>query len=131
MEGSDRLLEFRRAGGRAANEDHLVVDRDGHAMLRTPTGTRQFELGPGTVEQLRRELETADLAELAEDLRRPPEADQPQPDVVEYAITAAGHTVYALGSALPPQLVPVVQTLNVVLQRESMGDHPTTGRSPR
>jgi hypothetical protein len=121
MEISDRLLEFRRTGGRAANDDRLVVDRDGHAMLRTPTGTRQFELGPGTVEQLRHELETAGFAELPEELRRPPKADQPQPDVVEYAITAAGHTVRALGSALPPELVPVVETLNVVVQRESSG----------
>jgi hypothetical protein len=121
MEASDRLLEFRRTGGRAANNDHLVVDRDGHALLRTPAGTRQFELGPGTVEQLRHELEAAGFAALPEELRRPPEADEPQPDVVEYAITAGGHTICALGSALPPQLVPVVETLNVVLQRESTG----------
>jgi hypothetical protein len=119
MEASDRLVEFRRTGGRAANDDHLIVDHAGQAVLRTPKGIRHFELGPGTVEQLRRELEMAGLPELAEDLRRPPEAHQPQPDVVEYAVTAAGHTVRALGSALPPQLVPVVQTLNVVLQRES------------
>ena len=121
MEASDRLLEFRRTGGQAANDDHLVVDHDGRAMLRTPKGTRQFELGPGTLEQLRRELEAAGLAELPEDLRRPPDADEPQPDVVEYTITTAGHTVRALGSALPPQLVPVVETLNVVLQRDSTG----------
>ena len=105
MEASDRLLEFRRTGGRAGNDDYLVVDRDGHAVLRMPKGTQEFELGPGTVEQLRRELETAGFAELPEELRRPPEADQPQPDVVEYAITAAGHTVRALGSALPPERV--------------------------
>ena len=121
MDANDRLLEFRRTGGRAANDDHLVVDRDGHAMLRTPNGTRQLELGPGTVEQLRRELETAGFAELPEELRRAPEADQPQPDVVEYVITAAGHTVRALGSALPPELLTVVETLNVVLERESWG----------
>ena len=121
MEASDRLVEFRRTGGRAANDDHLIVDHTGQAMLRTPKGSRHFELGPGTVEQLRRELETAGFAELPEELRRAPEADQPQPDVVEYAITAAGHTVRALGSALPPELVAVVQTLNVVLERESWG----------
>jgi hypothetical protein len=121
MEARDRLLEFHRTGGRAGNDDHLVVDRDGHAVLRMPKGTREFELSPGTVEQLRRELETAGFTALPEDLRRPPEAHQPQPDVVEYAITAAGHTVRALGSALPPELVPVVETLNVVLQRESTG----------
>jgi hypothetical protein len=33
MDASDRLLEFRRTGGRAAIDDYLVVDRDGHAML--------------------------------------------------------------------------------------------------
>ena len=36
MEASDRLLEFRRIGGRAGNDDHLVVDGDGRAMLPTP-----------------------------------------------------------------------------------------------
>jgi hypothetical protein len=121
MDASDRLLEFRRTGGRAATNDHLIVNRDGHALLRTPKGSQQFELGPGTVEDLRRQLETAGFGELAEDLRRPPAADQPEPDVVEYAVTAGGHTVRALGSALPPQLVPVVETLNVVLQRDSLG----------
>ena len=121
MDASDRLLEFRRTGGRAANNDHLIVNRDGQALLRTPRDSRQFELGPGTVEELRRQLETAGFGELAEELRRPPDADEPQPDVVEYAITAGGHTVRALGSALPPQLVPVVEMLNVVLQRDSPG----------
>ena len=38
MEASDRLLEFRRTGGRAGNDDHLVVDGDGRAML--PTASR-------------------------------------------------------------------------------------------
>jgi hypothetical protein len=56
MDASDRLLD-RRTGGRTANDDYLVVDRDGHAMLRTPEGTRRFEFGPGAVGQLRRELE--------------------------------------------------------------------------
>jgi len=90
-------------------------------MLRTPKGTRDLELGPGTMQQLRRELEAAGFAELPEDLRRPPDANQPSPDVVEYAITADGHTVRALGSALPADLLPVVEALNVILQRESSG----------
>jgi hypothetical protein len=49
MEASDRLVEFRRTGGRAANDDHLIVDHAGQAVLRTPKGIRHFELGPGTV----------------------------------------------------------------------------------
>lgn len=102
MEASDHLLEFRRTDGRAGNDDQLVVDGDGRAMLRTPKGARQFELGPGTLEQLRRELETAGLAELPKDLRRPPDAHQPQPDVVEYAVTAGGHTVHALAARSRP-----------------------------
>jgi hypothetical protein len=36
---------------------------------------------------------------LPEDLRRDPEAGQPQPDEVEYAIRADGHTVRALVDA--------------------------------
>jgi hypothetical protein len=119
MNASDTLLEFRCTGGRAGNDQHLVVGRDGRATLRRPDGTRQFQLGQGTVEQLRRELDAARLAELPEDLRNPPGQGEPQPDVVEYALSADGHTVRALGSALPPQLVPLVQALNVVLARDA------------
>jgi hypothetical protein len=44
----------------AANDDYLVGDRDGHAMLCTPEGSRRFEFSPGAVKQLGRELEIKD-----------------------------------------------------------------------
>jgi hypothetical protein len=116
MDTNQTLLEFRRTGGRAHQDEHLVIGRDGRATLRGPDGTRQLQVGPGTVEQLQRELDAARLAELPEDLRRPPTADEPQPDVVEYAVTADGHTVRALGSALPAELLPLVEALNVLMQ---------------
>jgi hypothetical protein len=119
MGASDTLLEFHCTGGSGGNDQHLVVGRDGHATLRRPDGTRELELGPATVEQLRQELDAARFAGLPADLRRPPGPGEPQPDVVEYAITADGHTVRALGSALPAQLVPVVEALNVIVQRDA------------
>jgi hypothetical protein len=102
VEASDRLLEFRRTMDGPATTAILSLTVTGRARLRTPKGTRQFELGPGTLEQLRRELGTAGLAELPEELRRPPDAHQPQPDVVEYAGTAGGHTVHALAARSRP-----------------------------
>jgi hypothetical protein len=60
MDATDRLLEFGPTGGPAANDDYLVVDRNGHAMLCTPEGSRRFEFSPGAVEQLGRELEIKD-----------------------------------------------------------------------
>lgn len=113
------LLEFRCTGGRARRDEHLVVGGDGRATLRRPDSTRELELGRGTMEQLRRELDAARFAELPEDLRRPPTAAEPQPDVVEYAITADGHTVRALGSALPAELLPLVEALNVVMSGDA------------
>jgi hypothetical protein len=121
MAAGDTLLEFRYTGGRAGNDGHLVVGHDGRATLRTPEGTRQLELGPATVERLRQELETARFTELPGDLRSPPEAGEPQPDTVEYAITADGHTVQALGSAIPPELLRLVEALNSVLPRDPSG----------
>jgi hypothetical protein len=121
MAADDTLLEFRYTGGRAGNDGHLVVGHDGRATLRTPEGSRQLELGPGTIEQLRRELETARFAELPGDLRSPPEAGEPEPDTVEYTITADGHTVQALGSAIPPELLRLVEALNSVLPRDAPG----------
>lgn len=119
MGASDILLEFRCTGGRAGNDRHLVVGHDGHATLHSPDGTQQLQLGPATVEQLRRDLDKARFAELPQDLRHPPREGEPTPDVVEYAITADGHTVRALGSALPPELLPLVEALNVLLQRDT------------
>jgi hypothetical protein len=120
MDAGQTLLQFRRTGGRTRRDEHLVVSRDGQAVLRGPDGTRQLQLGPGTVEQLQQELDTARFAELPEDLRRPPAADEPEPDVVEYALTADGHTVRALGSALPAELLRLVEALNVVMQRDDV-----------
>jgi hypothetical protein len=119
MDVGDILVEFRRTGGRAGNDEHLVVGRDGQATLRTPDSTQRLELSPATIEQLGQQLAAARFPELPEDLRSRPEEDEPQPDVVEYAITADGHTVRALGSALPAQLVPLVEALNVVLLRDT------------
>jgi hypothetical protein len=39
MDVGDILVEFRRTGGRAGNDEHLVVGRDGQATLRTPDST--------------------------------------------------------------------------------------------
>ena len=87
MDVSHILVEFRRTGGRAGNDEHLVVGRDGQAMLRTPDGIQGLELSPATVEQLGQQLAAAGFTELPEDLRSRPEEDESQPDVVEYAIT--------------------------------------------
>jgi hypothetical protein len=119
MAVTDTQLEFRYTGGRAGNDGHLVVGADGHATLREPAGARELKLGPATVERLRHELDTARFAELPEDLRSPPGAGEPQPDVVEYTITAGGHTVRALGSALPPELLRLVEALNSVVPRDA------------
>jgi hypothetical protein len=46
MDVGDILVEFRRTGGRAGNDEHLVVGRDGQATLRTPDSTQRLELDP-------------------------------------------------------------------------------------
>ena len=61
MDVGDILVEFRRAGGRAGNDEHLVVGRDGQATLRTPDSTQRLELGPATVEQLGQQLAALDF----------------------------------------------------------------------
>jgi hypothetical protein len=44
MDVGDILVEFRRTGGRAGNDEHLVVGRDGQATLRTPDNTSGWSL---------------------------------------------------------------------------------------
>ena len=106
MDVGDILVEFRRTGGRAGNDEHLVVSHDGQATLRTPDSIQRLELGPATVEQLGQQLAAAGFTELPEDLRSLPDQDEPQPDVVEYTITADDHTVRALGVRFPRSSCP-------------------------
>jgi hypothetical protein len=40
MGASNTLLEFRCTGGRAGNDEYLVVGRDGHATRHQPDGTQ-------------------------------------------------------------------------------------------
>jgi hypothetical protein len=67
------------------------------------------------------DLDAAGFAELPEKLRHHPEAGQPQPDEVAYAIRADGPTFRALGSAHPPELSPLIEALSVVLHRDASG----------
>ena len=77
MDVGDILVEFHGTGGRAGNDEQLVVGRDGQATLVTPDSTQRLELGPATVEQLGQQLTAAGLPELPEDLRSLPEEDEP------------------------------------------------------
>ena len=119
---AEALVEFRSTGGRAGVDDHLVVDPDGHATLRTRDGGGEFTLGEGALAQLRATLDQAGFTGLPTDQRDESDRGQePEPDVVEYTITHAGHTVRAVGSALPDELLPVVQLLNSLLPRANAG----------
>jgi len=40
MGASNTMLEFRCTGGRAGNDEYLVVGRDGHATRHQPDGTQ-------------------------------------------------------------------------------------------
>jgi hypothetical protein len=105
------LVDYRKSGGFAGLEDHLVVTSDGHATVEGKGQTREKQLGPATMRELTAALDQAGL-------------DRPQPrydppvkgnDLFEYAITYRGRTVTVSDTAIPPQLRPLITELNRIM----------------
>jgi hypothetical protein len=89
------------------------VTTDGRAVVREGDQAQERELGAVTVEQLRAVLDTIDLDRLSDAPPTDPTDRRPEPDTVEYTIIHGGRTIRVLSSALPAELEPLVQLLNV------------------
>jgi hypothetical protein len=107
------LIQIRRRGGRAGLDDQVEVTTDGRAVVREGDQAQERELGAVTVEQLRAVLDTIDLDRLSDAPPTDPTDRRPEPDTVEYTIIHGGRTIRVLSSALPTELEPLVQLLNV------------------
>lgn len=116
----DILVEYRRTGGIAGFDDHLVVFENSQAIYTrreipgsTPAGI--FYLSEKEMAELRRLLEEADFPALA------PEYPAPVPgaDYFTYSITYKGKTVTTETTGVPPALAPVIGELDYLLAEGS------------
>jgi hypothetical protein len=108
---SDVLIEYRRTGGFAGFDDHLVIYKDGSAVLTRQDQQSEFSIDTDTMLRLQDLFSQADFS----DLRSEYTPDRQVADVFEYVISYQGKRVRAMDTAVPPKLMPVIQALNQII----------------
>ena len=114
----DVLVEYRRTGGIAGFDDHLIVRATGEATLEKKSGVREvFAVDESMVARLQQAVEDAGFFDLNSEYR----PAQIIPDALTYRITAqAGgrrHTVETTDGAIPDTLAPVIDELNQIIAK--------------
>jgi hypothetical protein len=113
-ETDQSFLEYRRQGGFAGLDDHLVIQSDGAATLSRGSISTTFNLPPDIITNLKRELAAANFS----DLKREYLPAQSGSDRFEYRLTYHGHTVRTQDGAVPAGLQPILDTLNQLIQQQ-------------
>lgn len=114
--GSQVLVEYRRTGGIAGLDDHLVIASDGQATLARKGGQREtFAVEKDTLANLREILDEVGFFEL-EDEYRP---ERLIPDALSYQITyqqgGRRHTVETTDGSIPEEVMPILDELNQII----------------
>lgn len=107
------LVEYQRSGGITGRDDRLVVYTDGTARLSQRGAVSDFTIGRDTLEQLRTLLQTTDFAALRAEYRPP----RPGADLFEYIVVYENRQVRAVDTAVPPELLPLIQFFNGLLAK--------------
>ena len=106
-------LDYERSGGFAGYADSLVVTRDGKGRLRRRIAERPpFELAPAEITALAEAFERADFAALPADSA----SKRPSPDLLEYRIAYAGHTVRTDDATSTQRLDALIAMLDQVFE---------------
>jgi hypothetical protein len=107
----DVSIEYRRTGGFAGFDDHLVIYTDGSAVLTRQDQQSEFSIAPESMQQLQDLFSQADFG----DLRREYLPERQTADVFEYVISYQGKSVRTKDTAIPSELVPLIQALNEIV----------------
>lgn len=105
------LLEYRRTGGFAGFDDHLVIYTDGSAVLTRQDRQSEFPIAPESMQQLQDLISQADFG----DLHREYLPERQSADVFEYIISYQGKSVRTMDTAIPPELIPLIHALNEIV----------------
>jgi hypothetical protein len=107
------LVEYRRAGGIAGREDHLVVRGDGTARLSRRGATWEFAVPTDTLARLRALVTSRAVARLDGDYL----PTRTGADLFEYVIAFDGRRIRTMDTAVPPALEPLIQLLSALANR--------------
>lgn len=109
---SETWVEYRRSGGFAGLDDRLVIKESGEATLTRKSQHSEFTLNGDTMKRLQALFEGANFSQL----RREYLPSQLGPDLFEYTVTYKGYTVRTMDGAVPPQLQPILEALNQIVE---------------
>ncbi len=109
----DLLVEYRRTGGIAGFNDHLVIFSNGQSAYERRDRSGVFSLNGDDLAKLKSSLDAANFSALS------PEYPAPSPgaDYFSYTITYQGKTVKTETGGVPPPLSPVIGQLDYLLSQ--------------
>jgi hypothetical protein len=111
---SETLIEYRRSGGFAGLDDHLVVKKNGQALLTRKSERYDFTLDRDTVTRLQTLFEDAEFSQFRKEYLPSRQGS----DLFEYVVTYEGHTVRTVDGAVPPSLQPILDAFNQVVETQ-------------
>ncbi len=106
------LIEYRRSGGFAGIDDHLVIYVNGQATLTRRTEHYEFVVGPEEMNQLQTLFESVEFSKLRREYSPPRKGS----DLIEYLVTYEGYTVRAMDTVVPESLHPILELLNQITE---------------
>jgi hypothetical protein len=101
------LVEYRRSGGIAGREDHLVVHADGTARLSRRGTTSEFAVPTDTLARLRALLRDSAVAPLDGEYL----PTHRGADLFEYVVAFEKRRIRTMDTAVPAPLQPLLQLL--------------------
>jgi hypothetical protein len=107
------LIEYKRTGGFAGLDDHLIIQANGQAVLTQKGKRSEFLLERTQMEQLTTALDDANFTKLDKEYL----PEQSGNDLIEYWITYKKHRVHTMDTAIPQALTPVLELLNEIVIR--------------
>jgi hypothetical protein len=108
------IVEYRRTGGFAGLDDHLVVRADGETTLDRREERYEFELDSETMDRLLTALDNAELSQLDGEYL----PSQKGGDLFECVVAYQGYTVRTGDTAVPESLWPALELLNQIVESD-------------
>ena len=109
------LVDYRRSGGLAGSDDHLVIEAGGRAILTRHQARHEFAVEPETLNRLTTLFDQAQFTALRGEYLPASNCC----DLFDYVLTYQGHTVHTMDGAVPEALAPVLQALGEIITRSS------------
>ena len=104
------LVEYKRTGGIAGFNDHLIIHADGKATLTRRAGNFEFTISPDQIKQIQSVFELAKFTTLPE-----PASRLLVPDELSYVITYQGKAYRTSDTRLVNEIQPIMTLLNSIV----------------